>query len=464
LVGFVVFFGAAILWFQFDEARLPATEGVAVVPKSVLLVTGAQFLAGALAIALGAVAVLWIYNQYLSGWITQRATRRGEKLKRDAEQAEEQVGVATQVVAGDKQDLASAQSRQEGSSAIAAERPDDVDFRQAARKADEEVAVAQAKLESSRDELRAAEKRVKSEHSKLARLQRLSEKRDSVVHFVALVGPIVILEGFLTKGVALPPSDYVWLTLVAGATSLFMFSVWDQTKTNFVWFAVSAFVAIGVFQGVSTYFRTRDSPKIEPMAAITKGPTPVTGYYVAQTSDRVYVGLPAQSHLPARMLVLNRDEVKAIVIGRLTPVAGAMKVASEFSRDLVARNTPAPSLTAVSLANERFGVNKGTTVRFTLSVPATLTITITRVAPGLLSGHSCLAPSPQLTQAHANRCTRTIAVFTLTNSNKPEGAGTIALGGRVGGRRLSPGAYRAVLSASNAGGQSSPITLGFIVF
>jgi hypothetical protein len=58
VLGFVTFFGGAILWIRFDQADLPANEAVAVVPREVLLTTGASFLVPALMLSLAAVFVL----------------------------------------------------------------------------------------------------------------------------------------------------------------------------------------------------------------------------------------------------------------------------------------------------------------------------------------------------------------------------------------------------------------------
>lgn len=55
VLGFVTFFGGAILWIRFDQAHLPANEAVALVPREVLLTTGASFLVPALMLALAAV-------------------------------------------------------------------------------------------------------------------------------------------------------------------------------------------------------------------------------------------------------------------------------------------------------------------------------------------------------------------------------------------------------------------------
>jgi DNA-binding beta-propeller fold protein YncE len=135
----------------------------------------------------------------------------------------------------------------------------------------------------------------------------------------------------------------------------------------------------------------------------------------------------------------------------------------------------APVISAASLTNNRFRVAAkataisarkaplGTRFRFTLSAAASLQITITRSAPGLRRGRSCLAPSARLRRAHAKRCSRALTVGRLTRSNEPKGADSVAFSGRIGHRALSPRAYHAVLSASDIGGRSNAVMLSFTV-
>ena len=66
VLGFVTFFGAAILWIRFDQAALPANDAVAVVPREVLLTTGASFLVPALLLALGAVLAVVLFRVALT--------------------------------------------------------------------------------------------------------------------------------------------------------------------------------------------------------------------------------------------------------------------------------------------------------------------------------------------------------------------------------------------------------------
>jgi hypothetical protein len=134
-----------------------------------------------------------------------------------------------------------------------------------------------------------------------------------------------------------------------------------------------------------------------------------------------------------------------------------------------------PEITNARLTNKRFRVAsqatavaarkvpRGTSFGFTLSEPARLKIMITRSAPGLRSGRRCVAPSHKLTLTHAKRCTRTLTVGTLTRASEPGGADSVAFSGRIGQRALTPGAYRAVLTASNANGSSGPVMVAFTV-
>ena len=134
-----------------------------------------------------------------------------------------------------------------------------------------------------------------------------------------------------------------------------------------------------------------------------------------------------------------------------------------------------PEITAASLTNKRFRVGSrstaisarrapiGTAFRLTLSAAASVQVAITRGAPGLRRGHRCLAPTAALRREHAKRCIRTLTVVTLTRSREPTGADTIPFSGRIGRRTLPPGAYIAVLGASDAAGRSRAVSLPFAV-
>ena len=129
----------------------------------------------------------------------------------------------------------------------------------------------------------------------------------------------------------------------------------------------------------------------------------------------------------------------------------------------------APKLTHVSLTNKRFRVARqrtavaakkaplGTNFRFRLSSAAQLTIAIKQVRQ--LRGRVC----SKRARSHPGLCTRTIALGKLTRSRLPAGSNKVSFSGRIGSHALSPGNYEASLSASNANGRSSPVTLVFSV-
>ena len=96
-----------------------------------------------------------------------------------------------------------------------------------------------------------------------------------------------------------------------------------------------------------------------------------------------------------------------------------------------------PVLSAARLARTSFRAASGTQLHFTLSATAALTITIT---------HKDGKPAGAMTFAH-----------------EPPGQDTVPLRGEVGEHLLAPGAYRAKLVASNAGGHSGVTVLPFTI-
>jgi Domain of unknown function (DUF4394) len=126
-----------------------------------------------------------------------------------------------------------------------------------------------------------------------------------------------------------------------------------------------------------------------------------------------------------------------------------------------------PVLSAVSVTNRTFApvsasrvaaaatrVPRGTTFRFALSEPARVRISFARKTAGRRVGGRCLAA----TRARRSRpkCTRYVAVGSISAS-RGAGRGTLKFSGRIGGRALKPGSYRASLTATDAAGQRSAV-------
>ena len=133
-----------------------------------------------------------------------------------------------------------------------------------------------------------------------------------------------------------------------------------------------------------------------------------------------------------------------------------------------------PVLSKLSLSAKRFrlaagktasaakkATPKGTRIRFTLSAPATVALRFERRSSGRRVGKACLAATAK--RAKRKRCTRYLTRFTLLRTVKQAGAVSVAFTGRMGKRRLSPGRYRVVLTATNAGGASKALTAAFTV-
>jgi hypothetical protein len=89
----------------------------------------------------------------------------------------------------------------------------------------------------------------------------------------------------------------------------------------------------------------------------------------------------------------------------------------------------------------------GTTISFSLSQAATITLTLEQEEAGVLVGHKCRAPS----KGHhgGRRCTRFVAVSHRLSGSGRAGSNTIAFDGVLGGgARLAPGTYRLSLTAT----------------
>jgi hypothetical protein len=139
--------------------------------------------------------------------------------------------------------------------------------------------------------------------------------------------------------------------------------------------------------------------------------------------------------------------------------------------------TPPPtiaSLSALTLTHSVFAVGSaatpltgttsatrpkvGTTFAFQLDQAATVKIALVRLTAGRRVAGICKPPSRA--RRHKPKCTRTVAVGTLTRAAHA-GLNKLPFSGRIGSRKLKPGRYRAAFTASNAAGTSAPSSLSF---
>ena len=136
---------------------------------------------------------------------------------------------------------------------------------------------------------------------------------------------------------------------------------------------------------------------------------------------------------------------------------------------------PAPVITKLSQSHKTWregrGLAKlasrrrapvGTAFDFTLSTPSTLVLSFSRSERGRQVGHRCVAPGRR--NAHHRHCLRLLPAGKLTFANARAGGNRIVFQGRIAGtKRLGPGRYAVVLTATNAGGRSAPLSLSFTI-
>jgi alpha-tubulin suppressor-like RCC1 family protein len=215
-------------------------------------------------------------------------------------------------------------------------------------------------------------------------------------------------------------------------------------------------------------FGGNSSGELGSTADSTPNPTPALVSLPSPTDPVTHVA----AGFATTLMVTSAGQLYAFGLNRFGQLGSPPE---ETAPEPMERTTTAPTLTSVSLTNRRFRVARqataisakrtplGSTFRFTPSETVSLKVRITRTAAGLSHRHTCLAPSAKLRRAHAGRCTRRIAVGSLTRTSEPMGADSLPFSGRIGRRALSPGTYEALLSATGATGQSEPATLRFTI-
>ena len=122
-------------------------------------------------------------------------------------------------------------------------------------------------------------------------------------------------------------------------------------------------------------------------------------------------------------------------------------------------DTAAPSFAqGPRLSPSKFKAAMGTRVTYSLSEPATVAFTVERAAPGRKVNGRCVAPSRR--NRSAKKCTRFVAVKGSLSHNGVAGANSL----RFTNKKLKPGSYRLIASATDvAGNRSAPKRASFEV-
>ena len=328
LLAFVALFGGAILWDRAEEAGLPGTEAVALMPRSVLLSTGGHFLVWAIVLSVAAVAALYLIDLGLLAW----ATRVAEKKAKDAQQRIKAGAAGPSLDAWDEGVPGGGTEKAAHAVATAMERLEEVEGQ--IKAADAQVATAMERGEQDvsaqlasrtsayenrrklRDELRKARADLTRE------VAERSERRWRYVRFALLA---LLLVGLELTLVYFREWLELWqiavLVAVSLGTTALAVGVYHATR-KFSWFAVVAFLGVSAFQGVATHYEITTVPRVEPAAVLIGGVEPIAGVFVAETDDRIYLGVSSTGVVgeSASLVALPRGKVQGLAVGQLAKV------------------------------------------------------------------------------------------------------------------------------------------------
>jgi hypothetical protein len=343
VLSFVAFFGAAILWVRMDGAGLPGNEAVAVVPRSVLLSTGATFLVPSLLAALGFTALLYLVE---SGTIFA-STQSLESLEAASQKRREVIEARRTKATEDAREADEAAERARDAKESV---PSPVEENVADAKLLAEVGRSKDEAITRALELqREAAKALDQAELEMIEFTQDDEKQRKVVAnvtnkrwrrhlrwglFISLFG-VAAGVMFLVFSIGIDPGRFFALAILLVSLSIVCLSILKWTD-SFLWFALATFIAVGILSGILTYYRTADNPKVEPAALLRTHGGPVFGFFVAQTSDRIYLGTKPPGGM-ARLDAIPREEVIALVVGPLQKPTVAEEEAIAFAHRLCLR-------------------------------------------------------------------------------------------------------------------------------
>jgi M6 family metalloprotease-like protein len=157
--------------------------------------------------------------------------------------------------------------------------------------------------------------------------------------------------------------------------------------------------------------------------------------------------------------VASASLVLSVPPGAYTLTVGAGSTAATAADTLTIPVTIAAqerALSLLGLSPTRFTAKRGTTIRYRLARPAAVDLAVAQLVAGRRSGAKCVKPSRRLRRA--KKCTRPVPVGSFSRSG-PAGQVAIGFRGRVGKRRLEPGAYE--LTATPRGAPSDRMRARF---
>jgi hypothetical protein len=301
VLGFVTFFGGAVVWARAQEAGLPALDVVAAVPNSLLLATGVHFLVPALLVALCVPATLLTVHGVTHAiwrWRFRDEHERARSARRDAhaaaleaQQARLLYTVTVKQASADVADPVAQRAAQHRDTWM--------------DKEDEADARVRAAL--------AAEETLERTWAKTRRDWAIGRRVTEGVALFLVPFLIASALGVDAQRRVLPDEELPRIVCAVGLVGVTMF-VYIGTE-RILWAATAAFVGTALFIGIRTFDQVRDDLKVEPAAALRDGDAPVTGMFVADTGDQLYIGTFRNERDRAQLVVIPKSDVTEYALG-----------------------------------------------------------------------------------------------------------------------------------------------------
>jgi hypothetical protein len=320
VIGFVILAGGVVLWRRYGYMGVQADNAVALVPKSVLIAIGADFL----------VIPLLAASAMVIGLLGVRAVIQGPKHAADAEPpAQQPQGGQHQQPAGQRQP---------------APRQPDAQQQQAAAPGHQQAAAPGHQQAAAPGHQQAAP----PGRQPPAQDAGGEQPHPRIPKWAAAHWIVALLTGLLLLGVTVTAYSsahfsrfLVLLGLAAAATAVIELAIFHDLPTSAL--ALIAFLALGTY-GIAYEYEslTRGSLQVIPMAYERDQPGKATrieaGYLIAETNDRiVFASLPIDQNNELREF--PRTESDDLEIGSLTPAANgkARQKAARFAYNLCKR-------------------------------------------------------------------------------------------------------------------------------
>lgn len=195
----------------------------------------------------------------------------------------------------------------------------------------------------------------------------------------------------------LPLTGFIVVCLLAGLAGVIGAILYRETldvesgdskfkrgTASFPVLGLVALITVPLVMAVATYYRAQDAPRVEPVALLRSNGTPFVGFFLAETSDRVFVGTfeervpdpcevvrrqrcppqregePERIKVPARLLSLPTSDVRNLTVGPRIPL-NANDALSDPGRPRTAREWAAG--VALRLCEEASTARRATEAR-----------------------------------------------------------------------------------------------------